>query len=159
MVEKAMMSQCTVKEHAAQPALCVHTRISVQQMSQALGQAYGEIERYLGELGQNPVGPPFVSYYNIDMNDLEIDIGFPVAGKIPDRGEIQSRELPAGPFATYLYKGPYEGIGDGYETLTHWMEEEGYEATGVSYEYYLNDPETTPPQELLTEIRFPLKQA
>lgn len=159
MVEKAMKSQCTAKEHAAQPALCVHTRTSVQHMSEALGRAYGEIARYLGELGQNPVGPPFVAYYNMDMADLEIDIGFPVASEIPARGEIQSRELPAGSYATILYKGPYEGIGDGYETLTRWMEEEGHEATGVSYEYYLNDPETTPPQELLTEIRFPLKQS
>lgn len=156
MVEKAM-AECAVKAFPAQPILCVHTRTPVQQISQTLGRAYGEIARYLGEHDQHPVGPPYVAYYNMDMNDLEIDVGMPVAGTLPTHGEIQARELPAGHYATHIYRGAYDGIGDGYQKLSEWIEEQGYEATGVSYEYYLNDPQTTPPQELLTEIRFPLK--
>jgi effector-binding domain-containing protein len=37
------------------------------------------------------------------------------------------------------------------------MEENGYQPTGVAYEVYLNDPDETPPEELQTQIAFPLK--
>jgi effector-binding domain-containing protein len=36
-----------------------------------------------------------------------------------------------------------------------WVKERGYEATGVAYEIYFSGPET-PPQEIKTQIMFPL---
>ena len=41
--------------------------------------------------------------------------------------------------------------------MMEWVPANGYTATGVSYEFYLNDPEQTPENELLTKIVFPLK--
>ena len=47
-----MSYECEVKEQAAQPALSIRTRTSVQDISQVLGKAYGAIAKYLGELGE-----------------------------------------------------------------------------------------------------------
>ena len=152
-----MSYQCELKEWSAQPTLAVRTRTAVQDLSRVMGETYGAIAQYLGELGEYPAGPPFAAYHNMDMQDLDVEIGFPVARELPGRGDIQAGEIAGGKAATCLYTGPYEDIGQPYEALSQWMEENGYEPTGVAYEMYLNDPQETPPEELQTQIVFPLK--
>ncbi|MCK4381337.1 MAG: GyrI-like domain-containing protein [Candidatus Lokiarchaeota archaeon] len=149
--------KCEIKEKEAQPVLSVRTKSAVQDLPQILGKYYGAIAQYLGELGENPAGPPFVAYYNLDMQNLDIEIGFPVTKKITDRDDIKSREIPSGKFASCLYIGPYNEIEPAYNELNRWLEEKGHESTGVAYEVYLNDPSETPPEDLRTEILFPLK--
>jgi effector-binding domain-containing protein len=122
-----------------------------------LGRAYGAIAQYLGELGEQPVGPPFTAYYNMDMQNLDVEIGFPVSGRLPGKDDISASEIQGGKVATCLYTGPYSEIEPAYNALSQWMKDNGYEATGVAYEMYLNDPEQTAPQELQTQIVFPLK--
>jgi effector-binding domain-containing protein len=152
-----MSYQCEVTKRASQPTLNIRTRTAVEDLPRVLGQAYGSIAQYLGELGEQPAGPPFVAYHNQDMQDLDIEIGFSVARQLPGRGDIQAGEIPGGKVATCLHIGPYSEIGPAYTALSQWMEEQGYEPTGVAYESYLNDPEQTPPEELRTQIAFPLK--
>jgi effector-binding domain-containing protein len=61
--------------------------------------------------------------------------------------------------ATCLHTGPYNEMEPAYDALKEWVENNGHQATGVVYELYLNDPGETPPQELQTQILFPLKTA
>lgn len=154
-----MSYQYEVKEQPVQQTLSIRTRAAVEDLSQVFGAGYGAIAQYLGELGEQPSGPPFAAYYNMDMADLDIELGFPVVRPLPDKGDIKAGEIPGGPVATCLYTGPYSDIEGAYTALMKWLEEEGYEGTGVSYELYLNDPNETPPAELQTQIIFPLKSA
>jgi effector-binding domain-containing protein len=114
------------------------------------------IEQHLESLGESPGGNPFVVYYNMNMEDLDLEIGFPVSTNLTGKGEIQPNEIPAGKYATCLHTGPYPELGAAYEALTHWVKEEGYEVSGVAYEFYLNDPNDTPPEELKTFLMFPI---
>ena len=152
-----MSYQCQVEERTLQPTLAVRTRTSVENLPRVLGPTYGTIAQYLGELGEQPIGPPFVAYFNEDMTDLDIEIGFPVVRELPGRGEIQTSKIPGGKVATCLHVGPYSEIEPAYEALVEFVEERGHEATGVCYEVYLNDPQETPPEALQTQILFPLK--
>ena len=152
-----MSYKCEVKEQTTQPTLAIRTRVSVQDLPQTLGEAYGAIAQYLGELGEQPAGPPFAAYHNMDMQNLDVAIGFPVSRKLAGRDDIQAGEIPGGKAATCLYVGPYAEIEPAYTALSEWMKDNGYKATGVAYEMYLNDPEETPPQELQTQIVFPLE--
>jgi len=152
-----MSFQCEVETQAAQPTLSIRTRTSVQELPQVFGKAYGAIAQYIGELGELAGGPPFAAYYNMDMQDLDVEIGFPVPKRLPGRGEIKAGEISAGKAATCLYTGPYQEIGPAYEALSQWIADNNYEATGVAFEFYLNDPSETPPQALQTQIVFPLK--
>ena len=154
-----MSYKCELKEQHTQPALSIRRRTSVQDMPQVLGAAYGAIAQYLQELGEQPAGPPFTAYYNMDMQDLDVEIGFPVSGKFPGKDDIAASEIPSGKVATCLYVGPYNEMEPAYKALLQWIEDNGYEATGVAYEMYLNDPGQVPPQELKTQIVFPLKTA
>lgn len=152
-----MSYQCEVEEQQAQPALVIRTRAAAENLEHVLGEAYGTIMQYMGELGEQPVGPPFSAYYNEDIEDLDVEIGFPVSRQLPGRGDVQAGEMPGGKVATCLHTGPYSEIGPAYEAISRWMEKNGYEPAGPAYEIYLNDPEEVPLEELQTLIMFPLQ--
>jgi len=150
-----MTYQCEIKDQAAQPTLSLRTHAAVGQLPQVLGQTFGAIMQYLGELGEQPVGAPFVAYYNMDMQNLDIEIGFPVSHPLPDRGELKYGALPAGKIATTMHIGPYDSIAPAYDALTQYIQANRYTPTGVAYEIYFSDP-ATPPDKIQTQIVFPL---
>lgn len=152
-----MQYQFVVEEKAARPTMSIRTRAAAENLPQVLGKAYGDIMNYLHEIGVQPAGAPYAGYFNMDMQDLDIEIGFPVGQVIPGRDKIQASEIPAGKQASCLYTGPYNKIEPVYNAIMDWLPAKGYIATGVSYEFYLNDPAQTPEAELLTEIVFFLK--
>jgi effector-binding domain-containing protein len=151
-----MPFECALETWPGQPALSVRVRTSVDQLRQVLGQTYGAIAGYLAGLGEAPAGPPFTAYHNMDMTDLDVEIGFPVARPLAGRGEIDPARMPGGRVATCRFTGPYSELKPAYEALTCWVAEGGHEPTGVAYELYLNDPAVTPPDRLETRIVFPL---
>ncbi|MDI9466518.1 MAG: GyrI-like domain-containing protein [Syntrophomonadaceae bacterium] len=152
-----MQYQIVMEEKAAQPTIAIRTRAAVQNLPQVLGKAYGDIMNYLMEIGVQPAGAPYVGYFNMDMQDLDLEIGFPVEQAISGKGDIQASEIPAGKQVSCLHTGPYSKVEPAYNAMMEWVPANGYTATGVSYEFYLNDPEQTPENELLTKIVFPLK--
>lgn len=153
-----MFSKCEIKKQPAQPVMSIRTKTSVQNLPMILGKAFGDIATYIGMQGQQPQGPPFVAYYNMDMENLDIEIGFPVAKKLPSGDEVKASEIPAGKVATCVYTGPYgDGMKAAYEALSKHVEENGGVPTGIVYEIYFNSPMDTPPEKLQTQIVFPLK--
>ncbi len=153
-----MTYKCELVDQTAHPTLSIRTTTSIKELPQELGKAYGAIGQYMGELGEQPAGAPYAAYFTFSMESMDIEIGFPVGGSLPGIGEIQSGEIPAGKIAQTIYTGPYNKIEPAYNALTAFVEQQGYEATGVAYEFYLNDPGEVAPDELLTQIVFRLKQ-
>ena len=152
-----MSYECELSERPAQAALTIRTRTAVQDLPQLIGKAYSAIIQHLTQLGQYPAGAPFAAYYNMDMQNLDIELGFPLAEPLPPGGDIMPVIYPAGDYASLLYVGPYDQCGPAYEELTHFIQEQGREPTGVAFEYYLNDPSEPPFEEPQTLIVFPLK--
>lgn len=144
-------------EQQAQPVLSMRTRTAVGNLPQELGKAYGAIIEYLNEIGEKPLDAAFAAYYNMDMEDLDVEMGFPVAKPIAGKGDIKSGEIPAGKQVSCLYKGPYSQTEPVYKAMMQWMNENGHTPTGVAYEFYYNSPMEVPESELLTKIVFPLK--
>lgn len=72
---------------------------------------------------------------------------------------VEHRTIAGGPYAVLQHRGPYAMLGDSYAWLHgHWLPASGREAAAApSFEHYLNDPRTTPPADLLTEICVPLR--
>jgi effector-binding domain-containing protein len=153
-----MAFQCELKQQqAAQPILILRTRTKVEELPQFLGRAYGAVAGYLGAMGKAPAGPPFAGYHNMDMQNLDVEAGFPVSAGIAGQGEIQASEIPGGNHATCFYKGSYQEMAGAYEALTKFIQDKGYKGTGTTFEMYLNDPANTAPQDLETLIVFPLE--
>ena len=139
------------------PTLVVRTRTRVQDMPLLIGKSYGRIAAYLGEIGRHMAGIPFVAYHNMDMQDLDVELGFPVAGRLPGKGDIQPGTIPAGLTVVCLYQGAYSGLQGAYAEMAAWIQEHGYVPSGVAYEFYFNGPEFSE-QLLLTQIAFPVSK-
>ena len=149
--------QCKIKEQASQPTLSIRTRTPIDGLPRLLGDSYSRIAAYLADLGEEPAGAPFAAYYSMDMQDLDVEIGFLVAKPLNGKNDIRASEVPGGNLGYALHTGRYADIAPAYDALTQFVQEQGYEPTGVSYEFYLNDPEETPQEKLQTQIIFPLK--
>jgi len=152
-----MSNKFEVKDIPARKTLTVRTRSPVQNLPQVLGEAYGSIMAYLGELGETPTGMPFVIYYNLDMQDLDLGIGFPVAKKLSGKDNMKASEIAAGKYATTVHVGPYDTMEPTYDALNKWIEDNGHEIEGPAIEFYINDPREVGPENTQTEIQFPLK--
>ena len=152
-----MTYECQLLDRPVQPTLVLRTRASVQRLPQVLGPAWGAIMQHAGRIGAQPSGPPFVAYHNMDMQDLDLEIGFPFMERLSGEGDVRGGEIPGGKAAECLHVGPYDQVGAAYEALQKWMEANGHVPSGVAYEFYLNDPQTTPASELQTRVVFPLR--
>jgi len=69
-------------------------------------------------------------------------------------GAIGVQTLPGGEYAVTLHEGPYSGLGETYAALfSREIPRLGREAGDPpTLEVYLNDPESTEPEDLLTEV-------
>lgn len=148
--------QIEVSEPQPQPTLSVRTRTNLADLPQDLGRIFGQIYQYLLEIGEKPGAAAYSCYYNQDMKDLDVEIGFIVAKPLPGQGEIQAGEIPGGKQVSSIYKGPYNQMEAVYQALTEWMKANNYIPSGKAYEIYLNDPSQVPASELLTRIMFPV---
>ena len=139
------------------PVLAIRVRTPVEGLPQKLGESYGAIGQYLGELGEQMAGAPYAAFYNMDMQNLDVEIGFPVQRELSGRGEIQACQIPGGQAASGIFTGPYSEMEPAYEAIAQWMTEKGLEPTGVAYEFYIDDPADTSLEKVRTQIYFPLK--
>jgi AraC family transcriptional regulator len=80
-----------------------------------------------------------------------------------EESPIRVETLPATKAYRFTHHGPYPNLAQTYNHITGFMKEKGWmesEADWMRYmpmwEEYLNDPETTPPAELRTNIYLPV---
>jgi effector-binding domain-containing protein len=140
-----------------QPTLTMRATSPVEKLQEFFGNAFGGVMAYLQELGEAPSGMPFGAYYNLDMTALDVEAGFPVAKVIEGKGEVNASTIPGGTYISTIYIGSYDSMEPVYAAMPKWAKENGFEISGIAYEYYLNDPTAGPDIVPETEIRFPVK--
>ena len=92
------------------------------------------------------------------VEKLRYDAAITVNRPVQPEGDIGVTELPGGAYATMVHKGPYETLGGAYRALFGgWLPESGRELRDdPCLEFYLNSPQNTRPEDLLTAIHVPL---
>lgn len=153
----AKMSNIMVLKQNEQPTISIRTKTSVDQLPQLIGESYGKMSIYLNELNETLSDVPFVAYHNMDMQNLDVEIGFPVANPLPGKGDIKAGSIPAGLIVFSMNRGPYSKMEPLYREMAKWIEKNGFEAIGTAYEYYYNDTSFLE-TELLTKIVMPVKK-
>lgn len=139
-------------EQPAIPALTVRRRSAVENLPATLGVAYSEIMSYAGQIGARVKGPAFVIYYNMDMADLDIEIGFICENPTQGNGIVVGSEIRAGLYVEAMHTGPYSAMIPLYEAMSAFMAEKGLVPTGEAIEFYYNSPMEVPENELKTKI-------
>lgn len=150
------MENIEVVTTKAQTAIAIREKIKIDEIPQVMGRLFGELVPLLGNEVQC-VGPPFVLYHSWSQDEVDMDVGFPVAGEGVTAGKVRPIELPSVRAAVSVHIGPYEKLVDTYNLMMVWMKQKGLVPADYMWEEYLNSPQDTPPERLMTKIYWPLK--
>jgi len=131
-----------------------------------IAETFPKLYNWLREKGYEPVGPPYGVYFNspeqVPAEELLWEIHCPIGGDVaasgPDERGLGVKRVEGAEVAATMYKGPFDQVSCTYGTLVGWIMENGYEIVGPPEELYLTDPAYTPAEELLTEVRFPVRK-
>ena len=131
------------------------------QIPAAFRRLYGWVAKH----GLQPGGMPGGVYLTdpaAGEASARWELHAPVAGDHPDAPLDASgcgiKHVAPRLVASATYRGPYERIGPAYDELAAWVLASGYTMSGPPEEIYLSEP-TTPPEDTLTEIHFPVAKA
>ncbi len=93
------------------------------------------------------------------VEKLRTDVCMVIPENVAPKGDIGFKQIPAGRYATFIYKGSYEHLQAIYDTIygKYLPEMECTIRDEASAERYLNDPCCTAPEDLLTEIYIPVE--
>ncbi|HUI53817.1 MAG TPA: GyrI-like domain-containing protein [Bryobacteraceae bacterium] len=128
-----------------------------------VGATWGKLAAWAGPRG---LFGPSTRFIGISWDDPEItppdklryDAAITVSAPVQPEGEFGVMEIAGGEYATMVHKGPYEAISATYRMIFGaWLPSSGRELRDVPcLEVYLNSPQMTRPEDLLTLIHVPL---
>jgi AraC family transcriptional regulator len=130
--------------------------------------SYSKIPDHIMEVGQlitddglETTGMVYGSYFNspeeVPEEQLEYEIGFSFDGDLKlQEGKLGFKEIPEHSVLAAIHKGPYTNVGPVIHAIAKYASENGYDIVGPVTEVYLNNPNEVKPEELLTEVRFPV---
>lgn len=129
-----------------------------------VGKAWDHLCMYLGKAGYLGSGSRFIGicYDDPDVTDPEkirYDACITVDDSFEPEGDIAVQAIGGGEYAVTTHFGPYNKLGQTYSKLfSQWLLQSDRELRSEPcIEFYLNDPEGTDPEDLLTDICLPLK--
>jgi len=143
---------CALVELVPQPSLSIRVITSAQDLPDVFANGLSEIMQYLQEFKQQIAGHPYTIYYNLDARNLDVEFGIPILRRFNGRDHIQASQTPGGKAVTCLHVGPHSEVEPYYRALVEWVKDNGYKASGLTYEVYLNSPKSTQSEKLQTQI-------
>ena len=154
----ARISKIMIKQFPVMHLLSVRKTIDfMNEYADFMGSAIEAIQSCIEKQGAYPGSGPVVCFHNVDLEALDVEIGFRVAQPIEAAGMVQATVIPLQTVAITIDRGPYEQQDPTLEALMSWIPEHGYEAAGGIYYHYLNDEEQ-PESEYLTEMFIPVRK-
>lgn len=149
-----MQYDVQVEDREGVPIASVRKEINQSDIGAWVSEAAQVIFPALGAAGLRPIGPMYSRYHTWADDRTDCEVGIPISGSAP--AGLTASEIPAGRSASTVHVGPYDTIPAAYEALTRWMENAGVASGPGPYEVHLSDPATTPPDQLKTEVVWPL---
>lgn len=91
--------------------------------------------------------------------DPDVEIQISVTGKYHDTEHVKFKTVPPVQIASATYKGSYGQITRVNAAVANWVVENGYDFDGKSFcIYHVSPGQTSDPDELVTEVCFPVKR-
>jgi AraC family transcriptional regulator len=122
------------------------------------------VQTYINEFfkqGLIPGGPLHGIYYNspkeVKPEELKWAFGFSVGKDAIVKEPLKKVELKYKRALVYLHVGPYQKLGEAYDKVLKFATDNKHKLYGPMFDRYLNDPMQTKPEDLKTEIVFPIE--
>lgn len=91
--------------------------------------------------------------------DPDVEIQTSVIGSYMDTENVKFKTIPPIVMASAIYKGSYAQISKVNTAVANWVVENGYDFDGKSFcIYHVSPAQTADPEELVTEVCFPVKK-
>lgn len=153
------ISKITLKQLPERNVLSIRKTINFfREYSDFMSNATSDILSLIEEKNTLPGSGPTVCFHNIDLESLDVEIGYEIARSVETSGDVITQVLPSQAVVTAIDRGPYEKQDSTLNELMKWIPENGFIANGGIYYHYLND-ENQPQNEYLTEMYIPVKAA
>lgn len=140
----------------SQPMIYVRhrTKVGSGEISRMMGEAFQTLGAFINEHGIEVAGPPLSIYHDYTDAGMTMDVGFPVsaAALAKATGAIRAGETPSGKAIKVVHKGSYENLRTTYGEIEADFKAKGLSMGPMTWEIYVNDPETTAEADLVTEI-------
>ena len=141
-----------------QPIVYLATTASWDKAFETIVDSFKKVYAYLEKEKIAPAGPPMTIYTSTDDKGFQFQAAVPVAAPPANLSDgMAAGKSPAGKALKYVHKGSYDTLDATYEAITNQLDEKGLEAQEVFVETYLNDPRTTPDDQLAIEVYVPIK--
>lgn len=131
-------------------------------ISAKMGAAYGEMMALIGVAGLEMTSAPIAITKKFSLEEMmcEFDAALIVAN-LPDElgldGRINKGETYGGKALKTVHIGSYLTLKSTYDSFIAYIEANGYEINGNSWEEYIDDPMEVSESERRTNIYFPVK--
>lgn len=122
----------------------------------AFHDLFQELRREIARRGLKQTGAVQMLYHSeeFDYEGADVEVQAVVE---PGPGTTVKPAYPT--CAAVQHRGPYDGLSAAYEALAAWMAAHPeYRICGPAIDRYLNDPDTTPPEQLETGVLFPIEK-
>ena len=156
-----------IVELTPQPSVAVRMQQPMTELNLAalFDTHLPNIADQIANLGGTPAGPPYGRYHQFGPDQVDVEIGIPVAAPVAnlrplaecEAGEMGSSELPGGEAAVLIHRGSYDSLSGAYDGLHDWIHAQGRDEGSGPWESYVDDPsEVSDPSQLRTEVVWPL---
>jgi effector-binding domain-containing protein len=116
---------------------------------------FGQLFAALGPAGVEPAGPIVATYAPTADGKLSVSAACTVADGVTVDGLVISTLPAQEQVASYVHHGEMANIGEGYQILATWIDDNGYVTDGTAREVYLlSHPE--PEEKWQTELQMPI---
>ena len=121
--------------------------------------AFRTVHEYIDKRGLKPDGDALMIYTGADDTGFDFRAAVPVMGPFdnPPKGDMAVGTSPTGKAYKFVHRGPYDGMENLYEAITNFFDEKNLEPGDLFIERYVTDPRTTPEDELVIEVIFPVR--
>ncbi len=125
-----------------------------------LVDAFKTVYEFIDRRGLKPDGDAMMIYTGADDTGFDFRAAVPIMGPFdnPPKGDISVGTSPTGKAYKFVHRGAYDGMENLYEAITNFFDEKNIQPGDMFIERYITDPRTTPEDELVIEVIFPVAQ-